>query len=61
VIIARMRENGWPVRWHPQDMIPWVHYDDLAEMTFLAATQRRLGTPLSLWPRTRWSLTSMAG
>jgi nucleoside-diphosphate-sugar epimerase len=38
VIIARIRANGWPARLHPQDVIPWVHTDDLAEMTYLAAT-----------------------
>jgi nucleoside-diphosphate-sugar epimerase len=38
VIVARMRGNGWPARWHPQDNVPWVYTDDLAELTYLAAT-----------------------
>jgi len=37
-LVARLRGQGWPQVWHPGDVIPWVHTDDLAEMTWLAAT-----------------------
>jgi dihydroflavonol-4-reductase len=37
-LIARLRDDGWPEARHPGDVIPWVHTDDLAEMTWLAAT-----------------------
>ena len=37
-LVARLRSQGWPQAWHPGDVIPWVHTDDLAEMTWLAAT-----------------------
>ena len=37
-LVARLRNQGWPQAWHPGDIIPWVHTDDLAEMTWLAAT-----------------------
>lgn len=39
-LVARLRGEGWPQAWHPGDVIPWVHADDLAEMTWLAATHR---------------------
>lgn len=39
LLIARLRDPDWRGRWHPDDVIPWVHTDDLAEMTWLAATQ----------------------
>jgi len=37
-LVARLRSKGWPQMWHPGDVIPWVHADDLAEMIWLAAT-----------------------
>jgi nucleoside-diphosphate-sugar epimerase len=37
-LIERLRRNGWPQSWHPGDVIPWVHTDNFAEMTWLAAT-----------------------
>lgn len=38
ILITRLRDPDWRDRWHPDDVIPWVHTDDLAEMTWLAAT-----------------------
>jgi dihydroflavonol-4-reductase len=38
MLVARLRDGGWPDKWHPDDVIPWVHTEDLAEMTWLAAT-----------------------
>jgi nucleoside-diphosphate-sugar epimerase len=37
-LVSQMRENGWPAFLHPEDVIPWVHTEDLAEMAWLAAT-----------------------
>jgi nucleoside-diphosphate-sugar epimerase len=37
-MIGRMRDDGWHNKWHPDDIIPWTHTDDLAEMAWLAAT-----------------------
>ena len=37
-LVSEMRENGWPAFLHPEDVIPWVHTEDLAEMAWLAAT-----------------------
>ena len=37
-LVGRLRAKGWPPDWHPGDVIPWVHTNDLAEMTLLAAT-----------------------
>jgi nucleoside-diphosphate-sugar epimerase len=37
-LVARLRGTGWPPDRHPGDVIPWVHGQDLAEMTWLAAT-----------------------
>ena len=37
-LVARLREGGWPGDCHAGDIIPWVHTEDLAEMTWLAAT-----------------------
>lgn len=39
LLVARLRGGDWPANRHPGDIIPWVHTDDLAEMTWLAATQ----------------------
>jgi dihydroflavonol-4-reductase len=38
-LIARLADDAWRARFHPDDVIPWVHTDDLAEMTWLAATR----------------------
>lgn len=38
LLVARLRNQGWPGDRHPEDIIPWVHTDDLAQMTWLAAT-----------------------
>jgi nucleoside-diphosphate-sugar epimerase/drug/metabolite transporter (DMT)-like permease len=38
LLVARLAERGWPGDRHPGDVIPWVHTDDLAQMTWLAAT-----------------------
>jgi nucleoside-diphosphate-sugar epimerase len=37
-LIARLRTTGWPAPWHPDDVLPWVRTENLAEMTWLAAT-----------------------
>jgi nucleoside-diphosphate-sugar epimerase len=37
-LVARLRGTGWPPDRHPGDVIPWVHGQDLAEMTWPAAT-----------------------
>ena len=37
-LVAGLRQSGWPAAYHPGDVIPWVHTRDLAEMTWLAAT-----------------------
>jgi nucleoside-diphosphate-sugar epimerase len=36
-LVQRLRDQGWPAHRHPNDVIPWVHTDDLAEMTYLCA------------------------
>lgn len=38
LLVARLKDHGWPRDRHPGDIIPWVHTDDLAQMTTLAAT-----------------------
>jgi hypothetical protein len=38
LLVARLRDQGWPGDRHAGDFIPWVHADDLAEMSWLAAT-----------------------
>jgi nucleoside-diphosphate-sugar epimerase len=42
-LVGRLRDQGWPQTWHPGDVIPWGHADDLAEMTWLAATHPDAG------------------
>ena len=37
-LVRRLCEHGWPAARHPEDVIPWVHTDDLASMTLLCAT-----------------------
>lgn len=36
--IERMRAQGWPKNMHPDDVMPWVHTENLAEMSWLALT-----------------------
>ena len=38
VLVARLKDQGWPGNRHPGDVIRWVHTDDLAQRTWLAAT-----------------------
>jgi nucleoside-diphosphate-sugar epimerase len=37
-LITRMSTEGWAADWHPDDVLPWVHTENLAEMTWLAST-----------------------
>jgi nucleoside-diphosphate-sugar epimerase len=37
-IIERLRFRGWPKDLHPDDVLPWVHTSNLAEMVWLAIT-----------------------
>jgi len=36
-MVERVRARGWPASFHPDDVIPWVHTDNLAAMSVLAA------------------------
>jgi nucleoside-diphosphate-sugar epimerase len=36
-MVERVRANGWPPSFHPDDLIPWVHTENLAAMVVLAA------------------------
>lgn len=36
-MVARVRANGWPAAFHPDDLIPWVHAENLAAMAALAS------------------------
>ena len=38
-MVERMRSRGWPNDLHPDDVLPWVHTLNLAEMTWLALTR----------------------
>jgi dihydroflavonol-4-reductase len=38
ILVERLGDPERRARFHPGDVIPWVHTDDLAEMTWLAAT-----------------------
>ena len=38
LLVARLKDHGRPRDCHPGDIIPWVRTDDLAQMTWLAAT-----------------------
>jgi nucleoside-diphosphate-sugar epimerase len=38
-LIHRLAKDGWPSHRHPDDVIPWVHTEDLAEMVALCATE----------------------
>ncbi|HEY1197849.1 MAG TPA: NAD-dependent epimerase/dehydratase family protein [Thermoplasmata archaeon] len=37
-MVDRLRARGWPNDLHPDDVLPWVHTLNLAEMTWLALT-----------------------
>lgn len=37
-MVERMRSGGWPKDMHPDDVLPWVHTLNLAEMAWLALT-----------------------
>jgi nucleoside-diphosphate-sugar epimerase len=37
-LVRRFAADGWPPGRHPSDVIPWVHTEDLAEMTYLCTT-----------------------
>jgi nucleoside-diphosphate-sugar epimerase len=37
-LIDGLRTEGWPATWRPADVLPWVRTENLAEMTWLAAT-----------------------
>jgi len=37
-MVERIRAKGWPDFLHPDDILPWVHSENLAEMVWLALT-----------------------
>ena len=37
-MVERIRAKGWPSFLHPDDIMPWVHSENLAEMVWLALT-----------------------
>jgi nucleoside-diphosphate-sugar epimerase len=37
-MVENMLYRGWPEDTHPDDVLPWVHTSNLAEMTWLALT-----------------------
>jgi len=37
-MVERIRAKGWPESLHPDDIMPWVHSENLAEMVWLALT-----------------------
>jgi nucleoside-diphosphate-sugar epimerase len=37
-MVERIRTKGWPEGLHPDDVMPWVHPENLAEMTWLCLT-----------------------
>jgi nucleoside-diphosphate-sugar epimerase len=37
-MVERLRTRGWPKDLHPDDVLPWVHTQNLAEMSLLALT-----------------------
>jgi nucleoside-diphosphate-sugar epimerase len=37
-MVERLRAKGWPEFLHPDDIMPWVHTENLAEMVWLALT-----------------------
>lgn len=36
-MVERIRSRGWTPAFHPEDLVPWVHTENLAAMTVLAA------------------------
>ncbi len=38
-MVERIRSKGWPPFLHPDDVLPWVHSLNLAEMSWLAITR----------------------
>jgi nucleoside-diphosphate-sugar epimerase len=39
-MVERIRARGWPEGVHPDDVMPWVHTENLAEMVRLALTHQ---------------------
>jgi nucleoside-diphosphate-sugar epimerase len=37
-MVERIRARGWPAFLHPDDVMPWVHTSNLAEMSYLSLT-----------------------
>ena len=37
-MVERIRAKGWPGFLHPDDVLPWVHTENLAEMAWLCLT-----------------------
>jgi nucleoside-diphosphate-sugar epimerase len=37
-MVERLRTRGWTPAFHPEDLIPWVHTENVAAMTKLAAS-----------------------
>jgi nucleoside-diphosphate-sugar epimerase len=42
-LVERLRAKGWPADLHPEDVLPWVHTTNLAEMAWLALTHPAAG------------------
>jgi nucleoside-diphosphate-sugar epimerase len=42
-MVERMRTRGWPPDLHPGDVLPWLHTENLAEMSWLALTHPAAG------------------
>jgi nucleoside-diphosphate-sugar epimerase len=40
-MVERIRVRGWPKAFHPDDVMPWVHSENLAEMAWLSLTHPR--------------------
>lgn len=36
-MVERIRSRGWTAAFHPEDLVPWVHTENLAAMAVLAA------------------------
>jgi dihydroflavonol-4-reductase len=41
-MVERIRTSGWPGFLHPEDVLPWVHTENLAEMAWLCLTHPSL-------------------
>ena len=37
-MVERIRAKGWPAFLHPEDVLPWVHTENVAEMVWLCLT-----------------------